>query len=75
MPCNDCPCRHWLIIILPSMSFASLVSKLVHQGAKKMNLQEYDFFLRGGQVYDKSAQPPNPCSDWISEVITPDSTA
>jgi len=37
------------------------------QGAKKMNLQEYDFFLRGGQVFDKSQQPPNPCSDWIGE--------
>merc|ERR1719424_2344816 len=28
---------------------------------------EYDFFLRGGQVFDKSAQAENPCSDWISE--------
>ena len=37
------------------------------QGAKKMNLQEYDFYLRGGQVFDKSAQPANPCSDWIGE--------
>ena len=30
-------------------------------------MQEYDFFLRGGQVFDKSAQPANPCSDWIGE--------
>ena len=22
---------------------------------------------RGGQVFDKSSQPPNPCSDWIGE--------
>ena len=36
-------------------------------GAKKMNPAEYDFFLRGGQVFDKASQPANPCSDWISE--------
>ena len=69
---NDCPYRHMRIIIQSSVpSHTSFVSTLLHQGAKKMNLQEHDFFLRGGQVYDKSAQPPNPCSDWISEVITP----
>ena len=51
--------------------FSFQICAKILQGAKKMNLQEYDFFLRGGQVYDKSAQPPNPCSDWISEVIIP----
>merc|ERR1719502_1251834 len=40
---------------------------MILQGAKKMVMAEYDFFLRGGQVFDKSQQPANPCSDWIGE--------
>ena len=47
--------------------FAFQICAKILQGAKKMNLAEYDFMLRGGQVFDKSQQPPNPCSDWISE--------
>lgn len=36
-------------------------------GAGKMDAAECDFFLRGGQVFDKSAQPQNPSPDWLSE--------
>ena len=32
-----------------------------------MNQAEHDFFLRGGQVFNKDEQPANPCADWISE--------
>lgn len=28
---------------------------------------EWTFFLRGGQVLDRSMLPPNPCAAWISE--------
>ena len=47
--------------------FSFQITAKIMLGAKKMNQQEHDFFLRGGQVFDKSEQPPNPCSDWISE--------
>mmetsp|Transcript_29052 Transcript_29052/g.63631 ORF Transcript_29052/g.63631 Transcript_29052/m.63631 type:complete len:866 (-) Transcript_29052:575-3172(-) len=47
--------------------FSFQICAKIMQGYKKMNQQEYDFFLRGGQVFDKSQQPANPCADWISE--------
>ena len=34
----------------------------------KLDEAEYDFFLRGGQVFDRSARPANPCLDWLPEV-------
>jgi len=33
-----------------------------------LNFEEYDFFLRGGQVLDRSQRPANPCNEWLSEV-------
>jgi len=48
--------------------FSFQICSKILQGAGKMDLEEYDFFLRGGQVFDKSQQPPNPCSDWMSEM-------
>jgi hypothetical protein len=54
--------------------FAFQICAKILQGAKKMVMAEYDFFLRGGQVFDKSAQPPNPCSDWIGETASPPSS-
>jgi len=30
---------------------------------------EWAFFLRGGQVLDRSTQPPKPPIDWISQQI------
>ena len=29
--------------------------------------EEFQFFLRGGQVLKKESQMPNPCSDWLPE--------
>lgn len=49
--------------------FSFQICTKILQGAKKLNLQEYDFFLRSGQVTDKSSPPPNPCSDWIEETV------
>lgn len=40
-----------------------LTTKIL-QGAGKLNKEEFDFFLRGGQVLDKDLQLPNPCSEW-----------
>jgi dynein heavy chain len=39
----------------------------IMQHARKIHMDEYAFFLRGGQVLDKDVQPPNPCPDWLSE--------
>ena len=37
------------------------------QSANQVNSEEWQFFLRGGNVLDKSQQPANPAPDWISE--------
>jgi dynein heavy chain len=47
--------------------FAFQICAKILQGAKKINVDEYNFFLRGGQVFDRTQQPPNPCTDWLSE--------
>ena len=47
--------------------FAFQICAKILLGAKKMNQAEHDFFLRGGQVFNKDEQPANPCADWISE--------
>eukprot|EP01137_Pigoraptor_chileana_P023423 Opistho-2@89673 len=36
-------------------------------GAGKLNREEYEFFLRGGQVLDRDQQQLNPCRAWLSE--------
>jgi dynein heavy chain len=36
------------------------------EGAGKLNKDEYDFILRGGQVLDKDLQLPNPCAEWYT---------
>ncbi|GIY61832.1 dynein heavy chain 2, axonemal, partial [Caerostris darwini] len=33
----------------------------------KLEKAEHDFFIKGGQVIDRSNQPPNPCSQWLSQ--------
>ena len=33
----------------------------------KLDDAEYDFFLRGGQVFDRSGRPANACAEWLSE--------
>lgn len=37
------------------------------QTANQVNNEEWQFLLKGGAVLDRSAQPPNPASSWISE--------
>src|SRR5207244_182389 len=34
---------------------------------EKIDAQEYNFFLRGGTILDRSTRPPNPCADWLNE--------
>lgn len=43
------------------MTYAILVS------ANQLNREEWQFYLKGGIVLDKSGQMPNPAPDWISE--------
>ncbi|CAL1298106.1 unnamed protein product, partial [Larinioides sclopetarius] len=33
----------------------------------KLDKSEYDFFIKGGQVVDRSNEPTNPCSQWLSQ--------
>jgi len=40
----------------------------IQQNAKEVNESEWQFFLRGGTVLDRSDQPDNPAPDWISEL-------
>ncbi|TNJ27094.1 Dynein heavy chain [Giardia muris] len=35
----------------------------------RLNLEEYAFLLKGGQIFDKSQQPSNPDPTWISDVM------
>ncbi|KAI8923518.1 dynein heavy chain and region D6 of dynein motor-domain-containing protein [Entophlyctis helioformis] len=49
------------------MLFAFQMTVKIMEANGKLNKEEYDFLLRGGQVLDKDAQPPNPCSEWITD--------
>ncbi|KAJ3375748.1 Dynein heavy chain 2, axonemal [Allomyces arbusculus] len=35
--------------------------------AGKLHKDLYEFFLRGGIIFDRDAQAPNPCTEWLSE--------
>lgn len=37
------------------------------QASGQINAEEWQFFLQGGRVLDRSQQPQNPCPTWISE--------
>ncbi|KAA0723088.1 Dynein heavy chain 2, axonemal [Triplophysa tibetana] len=37
------------------------------EASGKLNMDEYNFFLRGGLVLDKEEQMDNPCSNWLSD--------
>lgn len=37
------------------------------QSASQVNNEEWQFFLKGGIVIDRSGQPKNPAPHWISE--------
>jgi dynein heavy chain len=47
-------------------AFQLTAQKLQQEG--KIDQAEWDFFLRGGQILDRSTRPPNPCPDWLSEL-------
>jgi hypothetical protein len=38
------------------------------EAAGKLNMDEYQFFLRGGVVLDRENQMDNPCSQWLLDV-------
>ena len=44
--------------------FSFIMTVKLMEAANKLNKDEYDFFLRGGQVLDKDLQMPNSCSEW-----------
>eukprot|EP00106_Octopus_bimaculoides_P014248 XP_014781690.1 PREDICTED: dynein heavy chain 2, axonemal-like [Octopus bimaculoides] len=46
-------------------SFQTCVKIL--EAASKINMDEYNFFLRGGVVIDRENQMDNPCSGWLSD--------
>jgi len=52
--------RHKLLFSL------QMCVKIMQRGSK-MNKEEYNFFLRGGTVLDRSSQSPNPAPEWINE--------
>lgn len=37
------------------------------EASGKVNMDEYNFFLRGGVVLDREEQMDNPCSTWLSD--------
>ena len=47
-------------------AFQLCINKM--KSENKVDLQEYDFFLRGGQIMDRSQVPANPCEEWLSDV-------
>ena len=39
----------------------------IMEASGKINMDEYNFFLRGGVVLDREEQMDNPCSNWLSD--------
>jgi dynein heavy chain len=52
--------RHKLLLSLQ-------ICARILQTAAQINMEEWQFFLRGGTVLDRSSQPKNPARAWISE--------
>jgi dynein heavy chain len=52
--------RHKLLL-----SFQMCVKTMQLEG--KVNQEEYNFFLRGGLILDRSTQKPNPCPEWVNQ--------
>ncbi|CAG5116906.1 unnamed protein product, partial [Candidula unifasciata] len=46
-------------------SFQMCIKLLEH--ARRLNMDEYNFFLRGGVVIDRENQMDNPCTTWLSD--------
>lgn len=47
--------------------FSLQMTVKIMEANAKINKDEYDFLLRGGQVLDKDSQPSNPFSEWITD--------
>ena len=48
--------------------FAFQMCIKILEGEKKVQQEEYQFFLRGGIVVNRDSQPPNPAHEWLSEI-------
>eukprot|EP01135_Chromosphaera_perkinsii_P005558 Nk52_evm107s352 gene=Nk52_evmTU107s352 len=48
--------------------FSFQICTEILKSMNKLNLEEYQFFLRGGQVLDKELQVDNPCKSWLPEI-------
>ncbi len=48
--------------------FSFALCTAILKAEDKIDAAEYDFFLRGGQILDRTTRPPNPCPEWLSEV-------
>jgi dynein heavy chain, axonemal len=46
--------------------FSFHMNAKILEAVNKLNMSEYAFFLRGGQVLDRSLQVPNPAPEWIT---------
>ena len=47
--------------------FAFHMTMRILQAQGEVNLEEYVFMMRGGQIVDKQSRVPNPASGWLSE--------
>ncbi|CCW65070.1 unnamed protein product [Phytomonas sp. EM1] len=47
--------------------FAFHMTMRILQAAGRVNLEEYAFLMRGGQILDKQGRLPNPAPSWLSE--------
>jgi len=47
--------------------FSFHLNAKIFEAANKINMTEYNFFLRGGMVLDRSVQVPNPSPQWMKE--------
>ncbi len=47
--------------------FAFHMCVKILEGMKKVNREEYSFFLKGGTVLNKDQQPPNPAQEWLPD--------
>eukprot|EP01105_Mastigella_eilhardi_P001895 TRINITY_DN122_c1_g4_i2.p1 TRINITY_DN122_c1_g4~~TRINITY_DN122_c1_g4_i2.p1 ORF type:complete len:4382 (+),score=1298.66 TRINITY_DN122_c1_g4_i2:875-14020(+) len=41
----------------------------IMESEKRINKEEYQFFLRGGQVLSKENQMSNPCAEWLPDAV------
>ena len=46
--------------------FSFHINAKIMEAAQKLNMAEYNYFLRGGQVLDRSLQMPNPAPSWLN---------